>query len=879
MRNRAGACILALGISSAYLAIVDFSLVAVCATALAVFLTTQSRSLSYRIALVVTCFLSQPLGYGLLLLVLPLWLSLHSLRLALLGSIVGFLTWQYGSQIGLLLPATTYFHLGSLTFLAISSVATAFILYPLYGVFSVCRWTMGVVFVALMVVASAIGGFLTADILSDSIFRLFLVVAPALALFGTLMRNTERDASTLETSSLIRAFCYSFAFAMVLLIIGRAPIDRIYFDEAHGRWETVLESFKPDDFGRGHYYTYSELFEYSKSLVHHVIPLGDETVPSSTDSLYVLKMPTVEVSERYAKQLWSWIGEGGRLLIIADHTNLYDTSRYLNAFLSYATQLRIADTAVFDSKGMPNRVHTRILDSVLGRIEANGMRLDYQTGASFQKLPIFSLILASYGLSFSEPGDYARPNRFGTFLPRLQIPYQQHPSILSIPYGHGMVVAVTDSTPWSNFSVPNLAYQRLFSAILEASAHPWALKLSAWGSAVLVLLAIILALVCERKLMMFATVIYSCVMSATTIIGVSASFSDAPVRKDAVHVTSGQSATYEYLSQLVPISKRNYARVVGSLGKYGLPAVVIPYGYANDGDEKYRLFIEPEPEQLPTASVLVDEVRRGSLVTMLFHSSAAGDPRIQNWLNRLGMVIRVERGNALSEGMASGLLARDGLLTWRLWQPVSSAKPNSWWANVVNTPLFQVYRPRNRYSEKTNSVGRLVLSFSSEQFSDMAIGDVWEGVYPTWLGRQRERQLAALMRGKEPENETMPINDVIPLSYSAALPNFAIIEDGKPLLSGKLEKPNTLVNSDSLGINPYGYLNTLQYLVLRFIDEKCDVQQRKSVCEEHFFAHDLTEWVVRYQADVNGVPNAVELLHERRFSGLRSTYNVIFSKD
>ena len=40
----------------------------------------------------------------------------------------------------------------------------------------------------------------------------------------------------------------------------------------------------------------------------------------------------------------------------------------------------------------------------------------------------------------------------------------------------------------------------------------------------------------------------------------------------------------------------------------------------------------------------------------------------------------------------------------------------------------------------------------------------------------------------------------------------------------------------------------------------------------------MLEWMVSWTSDENGRPTAVELVHERNFSGLGKTLNVVFGE-
>mgnify|MGYP004296789743 CR=1 FL=1 len=134
----------------------------------------------------------------------------------------------------------------------------------------------------------------------------------------------------------------------------------------------------------------------------------------------------------------------------------------LNGFFQGWTSIKIGSNAVFDKYGFPNEVRVKRFQALLGKINSDNSLLGYQTGSAFKNFPLNSVVLSSYGLSFAEPGDYSRPNRFGPLVPKLSLPYVNHASSIGIQYGRGGVVVIADSTQWSNFSIFKKSYKDLF---------------------------------------------------------------------------------------------------------------------------------------------------------------------------------------------------------------------------------------------------------------------------------------------------------------------------------------------------------------------------------------------------------------------------------
>ena len=65
-------------------------------------------------------------------------------------------------------------------------------------------------------------------------------------------------------------------------------------------------------------------------------------------------MPSASLSDEFSKRLSLWVNDGGRLLVVADHTDLYDTTQNINRLLTTTFSTKINSDAAYDYEGMPN---------------------------------------------------------------------------------------------------------------------------------------------------------------------------------------------------------------------------------------------------------------------------------------------------------------------------------------------------------------------------------------------------------------------------------------------------------------------------------------------------------------------------------------------
>lgn len=728
------------------------------------------------------------------------------------------------------------------------------------------------------------GGWISAREMTDERFRIALALIPGSACM------VIRGRRAINPEPLPKAVLAAFALGLAAsLVLPQRQITRVVFDESHGTWETVLARFGPDDFGRAAYYTYSLLGQYAGRLTGSSSAFADEGAPfPGHDSLFVLKMPTRPLSPEFCGRLEGWVRRGGRLLVVADHTDLYDSAQHLNGCLDPGFGVRIETTAIFDRAGMPNVIELDTPFALLGRIDALSQPLKWQTGASFGALPIGSVALSGFGPSFSEPGDYSRQNRFGTFVPEIGLPYVAHTAIAAFAAGRGAVAVITDSTPWSNFALFREEYLALFRGIVAALGLPVALRVLGIGALILAASIVVVAgLKSSRGY--FSLPAIACGLLAGIVLGSGARIGFAAQepategREFGLRVAAGEKGRLEFLPQLVGPAERNFARIISAMAKYGHMPLASPPGVRPGAlsEAKRWLLIEPEPAQIPKPQGILDHLRRGGDMTILFAPEDAATTAVREWLGELGL--RLEKTTALAVAEDAGvrgrdsLMARRGAAVLRDIRVVAAALPVSILKSQGADRLLQSFTVRP--TEFPRKSGVLNISFAADQFSDDAIGDVWEGVQPSALGRHRERQLAAALSGEDP---LPPWPDGLVTASPAAAPSsrlrkYALIADGRLVAQGTIGEHRPATGRPaSLSDDPAAYAGELRLQATEFIRAHCPAGKGVSECSPRLLGADGVEWMVS-RVDRGTRLIAIELLHERSFSGLGETWNVVFS--
>lgn len=757
--------------------------------------------------------------------------------------------------------------LASFGFIAFTPWLTALIYFKLITIQA--RLALFLIPVALaLTVDLASGYWISTALFTDPIFRFILAIAPVVitAWFSRLKFK--------ETLSLQSIFIPAVLSGLVVLAIPVAPISAVTFDESHGEWETVKSAFGPSDFGRGANYTYSLLFEKTKRLVgkSNILENEGDKLPE-IDTLLVIKMPTVPLTEEFSKKLEDWVERGGRLLLVADHTDLYDTTQNSNALLKKHFGISINSDATYDSIGMPAIPTTAFAGGMLGRIDAHNQPVAWQTGASFQSIPLRSVELMTYGLSFAEPGDYSRPNRFGPFVPDLSKRYFNHSALIATPHGSGSVAVLLDSTPWSNFSIFRVEYTRMLRGLVNALEHT--IHINLLSVLALTLPAIALASIFFQ--LRFLNLLLSALIGATLAAGFSiGSISwtkNVDSRDFGLRVVAGHTARLEFLKQILVPGERNYSRIVSATGKYGMmplasaPGLEIP----KLSDAKRWLFIEPSSKQLPTYKDALLHLESGNDLTIMFSLDQATDKEILTWLRKWGLVTLRSNGLSIFDGIknssGSFLTGRTPILAREI-RVVTAARGTSILNSYATDQFFQTYTVRPTTLPRTS--GFLTIGFAAEQFSDDAVGEVWEGIYPSSLGQQREKLLASVLLGEE-RPALMPDSLVRAQRSQIDLRAFLVLENGEQKFKGdfKNEKDDDATSA---------YLRALRDQAVHFITNNCEADSRSEItqCSSRLLGDDLIEWLVSWRSSDDGDIMTIELLHERRMSGLGATWNVLF---
>jgi hypothetical protein len=192
-----------------------------------------------------------------------------------------------------------------------------------------------------------------------------------------------------------------------------------------------------------HQYTYEK---FQQALGADVISF-DHTL-ELFDELYLIT-PTQPFETKDIQAICDWTKNGGRLVVIADHTNLFGHQTVLQELLK-KFGISIHPDAIFETK-TNGGIYSNVLEEFAGL-----------TPCSIAEGVIPRLKMTGW----SENPDYTATSFFGEMSPSNDDRYGRYPILGAKRYGMGEVSVFTDSTFFANFTINRWSSQTLLSSLL-----------------------------------------------------------------------------------------------------------------------------------------------------------------------------------------------------------------------------------------------------------------------------------------------------------------------------------------------------------------------------------------------------------------------------
>lgn len=250
---------------------------------------------------------------------------------------------------------------------------------------------------------------------------------------------------------------------------GRRKQGRVLVDEYHSTWEPTERPYDTEWYGQESGYNYACIYDYGSRFYE----MGRLNAPIDANALgqcdvLVVKVPTSRYGREEIATIEQFVQNGGGLLLIGEHTNVFNTGTHLNDIASvFGFRFRYdclfdIDTTFTQLYRPPPAPHP---------IVQNIPPMDFAVSCSIHPgRRAGRAVIRATGLR-SLPADYHASNFYPQVEDRAESRCGAFIQLWTTRRGAGRVAAFTDSTIFSNFSTFEPGKAELMLGMLEWLNH------------------------------------------------------------------------------------------------------------------------------------------------------------------------------------------------------------------------------------------------------------------------------------------------------------------------------------------------------------------------------------------------------------------------
>jgi hypothetical protein len=265
----------------------------------------------------------------------------------------------------------------------------------------------------------------------------------------------------------------AIAFGVVALLtlaacwdpVGDRKPGRMAFDEYHSKWEPTTRPFDTEWYGHLSGYNYACIYDYASRFydVSRITNAITDATLANLDVL-VLKVPTEPFGGAEIDAVLRYVRNGGGLLLVGEHTDVFNTGYYLNTVarrlgFSFRYDCLFGLRSFFDQYYKPFFVSHPAVKNIRGLDFATSCSID--TGKSRGRGAIIS------GGLKNSMADYHANNYYPQAVDHAAMRYGAFVQLWGVRHGKGRVLAFTDSTIFSNFSAFEPGKPELLLGMIE----------------------------------------------------------------------------------------------------------------------------------------------------------------------------------------------------------------------------------------------------------------------------------------------------------------------------------------------------------------------------------------------------------------------------
>ncbi|MCH5373541.1 MAG: hypothetical protein JJ992_06160, partial [Planctomycetes bacterium] len=330
------------------------------------------------------------------------------------------------------------------------------------------------------------------DLLVNSGLQIGLLagfVIVAMRMVGRLVQ--EKDASepvamASESWSLVvqSALLISGGAAIVVGLcywvpVGQAKSGRVMVVERHSTWEPTTEPYGTEIYGEAGSYNYAAIYEYCEqffemSRLPESEPIDDDRL--NRCDVLIVKTPTARYTPDEVSAVVRFVRNGGSLLLIGDHTNVFNMNTCLNDIarhfgFAFRNDLLFCISSPYTQRYRPPMLKHPALQHVPPMNFAVSCSIDPGRSAG-------RMVVSNAGL-WSLPPAYQESNYHPQAEYRTGMQYGAWCQAWATYSGSGRVLAFADSTLFSNFCTYQPGKAELFVGMVQWLNHrsrldrPW----------------------------------------------------------------------------------------------------------------------------------------------------------------------------------------------------------------------------------------------------------------------------------------------------------------------------------------------------------------------------------------------------------------------
>ncbi len=256
---------------------------------------------------------------------------------------------------------------------------------------------------------------------------------------------------------------------------GKQKAGRVLLDEYNSNWEWTTQALDTEWYGQKSGYNYYSLGQWLKHY-YQVDTNFEPRTPAllSNYDVLIIKTPTAPFAPKEVDAIEAWVRAGGGLFLIGDHTNVFGTSSYLNP-LARRFGLRFRYDSTYELQTLRVSLYER--PGLLAHPSVVEMPpFLFATSCTLEAPLLAENVMIGYGLR-ALAVDYSSRVFFPDKEKTNDYPFGLFLQSAAVHHGRGRVVAFTDSTVFSNFTMFIAGKSEYFLGVMNwlnrSERWPW----------------------------------------------------------------------------------------------------------------------------------------------------------------------------------------------------------------------------------------------------------------------------------------------------------------------------------------------------------------------------------------------------------------------